>query len=233
VSRASCKTRSKHARHRRQQGGHGGLLRAIAEPARCRGAFPPLLQIGFQFIQARRHFWVQVQLRAAQADPGVPPGGVARLHPQVHFRVTLPTPAGPRVLGNQAPTTEVGMVLGQVGVAPTSERIARLLGDAEQVAVRALLFAVVCSRLIDRAIPRFVASVSPPPAGLAARRSSSRAARGRRVNGCGTARDRATEIYPSRSFSLAPVAVEAESGSRASQPASARPSPPRQPDCQP
>jgi hypothetical protein len=43
----------------------------------------------------------------------------------------------------------------------------------------------------------------------------------------------ATEIHPSRSFSLAPVAVEAESESGASQPASARPSRPWLPGCQP
>jgi hypothetical protein len=46
------------ARRRAYGGDTAGCGRSLdlAEPARSSGAVPPLLQIGFQFIQARRHF---------------------------------------------------------------------------------------------------------------------------------------------------------------------------------
>jgi len=56
-------------------------------------------------------------------------------------------------------------------VSPQTTRLVWVVRSRRRAGVRARLFALVYARLIDRAIPRFVASVSPPPADPAVRMS--------------------------------------------------------------
>jgi len=62
----------------------------LAQPALSCGAFPPGLQIGFQFIEAGQHFRVDVELCAPQASVLMlatrPVGRLRRTAPLIRFR---------------------------------------------------------------------------------------------------------------------------------------------------